>query len=69
MTLRGSRALRPRGSFTGAVRVIMGSIRFHCSFVISILIILHNQNVMSSFIFNYFNWLGNNNFAFNFKWL
>jgi hypothetical protein len=69
MTLRGSRALRPRASFTGAVRVIMGSIRFHCSFVSSILIILHNQNVMSSFIFNYFNWLDTDNFAFNFKWL
>jgi hypothetical protein len=69
MTLRGSRALRPRGSFTGAVREIMGSIRFHCSFVSSILIILHNQNVMSSFIFNYFSWLGKGYFAFNFRWL
>ena len=49
MTSRGSRPLRPRGSFTGVVLIIMGSIRFHCSFVSSILIILHNQNVMSSF--------------------
>jgi hypothetical protein len=35
----------------------MGSIRFHCSFVSSILIILHIQDLMSSFIFNYVNYL------------
>jgi hypothetical protein len=52
ITSRGSRSLRPRGSFTGDVAVIMGSIRFHCSFVSSILIILHIQDVMSSFIFH-----------------
>jgi hypothetical protein len=51
MTSQGSRPLRPRGSFTGVVAVIMGSIRFHCSFVSSILIILHIQDVMSRFIF------------------
>jgi hypothetical protein len=57
MTSRGSRGERPRGSFSGAVAAIMGSIRFHCSFVSSILIVLHIQEVMSSFIFNYFNGL------------
>jgi hypothetical protein len=50
MTWRGSRAGRPRGSFGGAVARIMGSIRFHCSFVSSILIIYYIQDVMSSFI-------------------
>lgn len=55
MTSRGSRGERPRGSFSGAVAAIMGSIRFHCSFVSSILIVLHIQDVMSSFIFNFFN--------------
>ena len=54
MTSRGSRPLRPRGSFTGVVATIMGSIRFHCSFVSTILIILHIQDGMSSFIFNLF---------------
>ena len=54
MTSRGSRGERPRGSFSGVVAAIMGSNRFHCSFVSSILIILHIQEVMSSFIFNYF---------------
>jgi hypothetical protein len=39
---------RPRGSFSGVVFNIMGSIRVHCSFVSSILILLHNQDVMSS---------------------
>jgi len=53
ITSRGSRPLRPRGSFTGVVVVIMGSIRFHCSFVSSILIILHIQDVMSRFILKY----------------
>ena len=54
-TSRGSRGLRPLGSFSGTDFDIMGSIRFHCSFVSSILIVLHNQDVMSSFIFNNFN--------------
>jgi len=53
MTLRMSCPLRPRGSFSGVVAVIMGSIRFHCSFVSSILILLHIQDVMSSYIFVY----------------
>ena len=56
-TLRGSRPLRPRGSLLGAVATIMGSIRFHCSFVSSILILLHIQDVMSRFIFHYFKYL------------
>jgi hypothetical protein len=42
--------LRPRGSFIGVNDAIMGSIRFHCSFVSSILILLHNQAFMSRFI-------------------
>jgi hypothetical protein len=54
MTSRGARNGRPRGSFFGAEAAIMGSIRFHCSFVMSILIILHIQDVMSRFIFNFF---------------
>jgi hypothetical protein len=54
ITSRGSRPFRPRGSFTGVVASIMGSIQFHCSFVSSILIILHIQDVMSRFILNYF---------------
>ena len=45
---------RPRGSFAGVVFNIMGSIRVHCSFVSSILIILHNQDVKSRFISNNF---------------
>ena len=48
-TSRGSRAGRPLGSFGGLVDRIMGSNRFHCSFVSSILILLHNQDVMSRF--------------------
>ena len=47
---RGSRALRPLGSLIGVKDKIMGSIRFHCSFVSSILILLHNQALMSRFI-------------------
>jgi hypothetical protein len=39
--------LRPRGSLRRFTESIMGSIRFHCSFASSILIILHNQDVMS----------------------
>jgi hypothetical protein len=46
----------------GVNSLIMGSIRFHCSFVMSILIILHNQEVMSSFICNIFNRLQSANF-------
>lgn len=38
-TWRGSRAGRPRGSLDGADARIMGSIRFHCSFASSFLII------------------------------
>ena len=47
-TSRGSRSLRPRGSLLGFAKRIMGPIRFHCSFVSSILILLHNQDLMSS---------------------
>jgi len=54
-TSRGSLGLRPLGSFGGVDAWISGPILFHCSFVSSILIILHNQIVMSSFIFKYFN--------------
>jgi hypothetical protein len=46
--------LRPRGSLRGFADRIMGSIRFHCSFVSSILIILHIQDAMSRIIFNGF---------------
>jgi len=50
ITSRGSRGLRPLGSLIGVKDTIMGSIRFHCSFVSSILILLHNQALMSRFI-------------------
>ncbi len=50
ITARGSRALRPLGSLAGVNETIMGSIRFHCSFVSSILILLHNQVSMPIFI-------------------
>ena len=50
ITSRGSRGLRPLGSLIGVKDAIMGSIRFHCSFVSSILILLHNQELMSRFI-------------------
>ena len=53
-TRLGSHGGRPLGSFGGVSFLMIGSIRFHCSFVISILIILHNQALMSRFIFNYF---------------
>ena len=53
-TCLGSRPGRPRGSLGGVNSLIIGSIRFHCSFVMSILIILHNQELMSRFIFNIF---------------
>ena len=48
-TSRRSRGLRSRGPLHGLTDRIMGSIRFHCSCVISNLIILHNQNVPSRF--------------------
>ena len=50
ITSRGSRGLRPLRSLIGVKDAIMGSIRFHCSFVSSILILLHNQAFMSRFI-------------------
>jgi hypothetical protein len=49
-TSRGSLGGRPLGSLGGVAATMIGSIRIHCSFVSSILIILHNQDVMSSFI-------------------
>ena len=67
MTSRGSLGLRPRGSFTGVDTTIMGSIRFHCSLVSSILIILHIQNVMSRYILNYFKYLCVTKITFKFK--
>ena len=42
-TSRGSRPRRPLGSFFLAKDAIIGSIRFHCWSVSSILILLHNQ--------------------------
>jgi hypothetical protein len=39
----------------GVNSLIIGSIRFHCSFVVSILIILHNQEAMSRIIYNIIN--------------
>ena len=56
-TARGSRVGRPLGSLAGVNSLIIGSIRFHCSLVMSILIILHIQEVMSRFICNGFKWL------------
>ena len=53
ITSRGSRGLRPLGSLIGVKDTIMGSIRFHCSFVSSILILLHNQALMSRFILRF----------------
>jgi len=50
ITSRGSLGLRPLGSLIGVKDTIMGSIRFHCSFFSSILILLHNQAFMSRFI-------------------
>ena len=52
-TCLGSRGGRPLGSLGGVNFLIIGSIRFHCSFVMSILIILHIQDVMSRFILYY----------------
>jgi hypothetical protein len=48
-TWRGSLAGRPLGSLDGVDDTMMGSIRFHCSFVSYILIILHIQHVVSIF--------------------
>jgi len=48
-TSRRSRAGRPLGSFLGINAKITGSSRLHCSFVSSILILLHNQDLMSRF--------------------
>lgn len=48
-TSRESRAGRPLGSLGGIEDFRMGSNRFHCSSVSSILILLHIQNVMASF--------------------
>jgi len=48
-TSRGSRSLRPRGSLRALADNIMDSIRFHCSSVSSILILFHNQDLMSRF--------------------
>ena len=50
ITSHGSRGLRPLGSLIGVKDTIIGSIRAHCSFVSSILILLHNQTLMSRFI-------------------
>ena len=49
-TSRGSRSGLPLGSLDGVKSSIIGAIRSHCSFVISILIIFHIQDVMSSFL-------------------
>jgi len=38
---RGSVGFRPLGSFCGIIDLMMGAILFHCSFVSSILIVLH----------------------------
>jgi hypothetical protein len=48
-TSRGSRSFLPRASLLGFPERIMGSIRFHCSLVSSILILFHNQDLMSRF--------------------
>ena len=53
-TLRGSLAGRPLGSLDGVDDTMMGSIRCHCSFVSSILIILHIQHVMSRYFYSFF---------------
>jgi hypothetical protein len=65
-TARGSRVGRPLGSLGGVNSLIIGSIRFHCSFVMSILIILHNQDVMSRSIYCFFNRLRISHFVFDF---
>jgi len=48
-TSRGSLAGRPLGSLDGVDDTMMGSIRFHCSLVSSILILLHICHMMSRF--------------------
>lgn len=47
-TARRSLDFMPRGSFGGVDFNIMGSIRVHCPFVSSILIVLQNQDFMYS---------------------
>ena len=59
----------PRGSFGGVNSLIIGSILFHCSFVMSILIILHSQDIMSRFICYFFKSLQYTGFMLNFNWL
>ena len=49
-TSRGSLAGRPLGSLDGVDDTMMGSIRFHCSLVSSILILLHIYTLVSRFI-------------------
>jgi hypothetical protein len=56
-TSRGLRCFLPLGSRGSVDATIIGSIRLHCSFVISILIVLHIQDAMSSFIRCFFRWL------------
>jgi len=48
-TSRGSLAGRPLGSLDGVDDTMMGSIRFHCSLVSSILILLHICHMVSRF--------------------
>lgn len=48
-TSRGSFGWRPLGSLEGLREEIIGSMRGHCSFVISNLILMQNQSVMSIF--------------------
>ena len=54
-TSRGALGGRPLGSLDGVDDTMMGSIRLHCSFVSSILMILHIQHAMSRFfiVFSY----------------
>jgi hypothetical protein len=52
-TSLGSLVGRPMGSLAGVAATMMGSIRVHYSFVSSILILLHNQELMSRFILRY----------------
>lgn len=51
-TSLGSRADLPLESSAGVKSIIIGSIRLHCSFVVSVLFILNIQNAVSMFIFN-----------------
>ena len=59
-TSRGSLAGLPLGSLDGVDDTMMGSIRFHCSLVSSILILLHICNLVSRF---YFEMASNNRFV------